>query len=172
MKKTDTITKTGILAAIYGVSAFLTVPFPGVPLTFQCFAIALGAYCFGAGAGVSATAVYVALGAAGLPLFSAFRGGIQVLVGPTGGFIWGFFFLSLLCGLARGKSKYKALAFGLMGLAMCYCFGVVWYSRSAGVGLWAAFLTGSIWYLIKDIFLTVAAYFLSLTVQKALLTEA
>ena len=90
----------GLFAAIIAVLTLVTIPMPsGVPITLQTFAVALCGYSLGCAKGTAATFVYVALGAVGLPVFSGMKGGFSVLVGPTGGYIYGFVGMAVLCGL-------------------------------------------------------------------------
>ncbi len=56
---------------------------------------------------VAAITAYLVLGAVGVPVFSGMRGGIGVLAGATGGFLWGYL---LGVGLA------VAVRFGLKAL--------------------------------------------------------
>ena len=103
----------GLFAAIIAVFTLITIPLPsGVPITLQTFAVALCGYTLGCGKGTAATAVYIAIGAVGLPVFSGMRGGFSVLAGPTGGYIYGFIGMTALCGVGAiicsrlaGKSR-------------------------------------------------------------------
>jgi biotin transport system substrate-specific component len=76
----------GILAA----SAWLSVPFYPVPLTMQTLAVLLIGGALGPAMGVSSVIGYLALGAAGAPVFHGGLGGAIVLAGPTGGYLVGF----------------------------------------------------------------------------------
>jgi biotin transport system substrate-specific component len=73
---------------------------------------------------------YVAAGTAGLPLFAEGRGGISVLLGPTGGYLVGFIFAAALVGFLaeRGWDRtpwMTALAM-LLGNIVIYLFGLPW----------------------------------------------
>ena len=63
-----------------------------MPFTLQMFAMAFAIVVLTPREALAAIAGYLALGAVGVPVFSGMRGGVGVLAGPTGGFIWGFFF--------------------------------------------------------------------------------
>ena len=90
----------GLFAAVLAVLSQLAIPIPGaVPLTLQTFGVALCAYVLGWKLGTLAYLVYFLLGLAGVPVFSNFTGGIGKLFGTTGGFLIGFFLLSVGCGL-------------------------------------------------------------------------
>lgn len=82
-----------IMTAITAVFSQISIPMPlGVPMTMQTFAVTLAGVILGAKNGAVSMAVYLLLGAVGVPVFSGMRGGIGVLAGPTGGFLWGYLF--------------------------------------------------------------------------------
>ena len=127
MKKYDLTTQSmvriAMFTAVLSVLSVLQIPMPsGVPLTLQTFAVALCGAVLGAWSGPASVALYVAVGAVGIPVFAGMKGGIAVLVGPTGGFLFGFLFLAWL----------------------------------TGAGVFQAFVTVSLPYLLKDA-LSVAA---------------
>lgn len=89
-------------AALIAVCAILPAIQVGagiVPITLQTFGVLLAGAVLGARRGFLAVLLYLAVGAAGLPVFSGGRGGLGVLTGPTGGYLLGFALAALLCGL-------------------------------------------------------------------------
>ncbi len=81
------------------------VPWSPVPITGQTFAVLLAGVLLGRWWGGASLAIYVGLGAAGVPLFAPqagmpifSAGGIGVLAGPTGGYIIGFILAALFLG--------------------------------------------------------------------------
>lgn len=123
---TRSIVITGMFAAVIAVLAQVALPMPsGVPVTLQTFAIALTGVVLGAKLGMAAAGVYILLGAVGVPVFSGFAGGLGILFGKSGGFIWGFLFLALLCGLGcQIKNKVVGWGLGIVGLAVCHLLGI------------------------------------------------
>ena len=98
------------------VSAWVTVPLGPVPFTLQMFAIVFAVAVLKPREAIAAMAGYLILGAVGLPVFSGMRGGLGILAGPTGGFLWGSFFgvavaapllhaLRSRFGLAKGRGS-------------------------------------------------------------------
>ncbi len=146
------LARTGLFAALIIVCTHLSIPLPsGVPLTLQTFAVALGGFLLGPVYGTLAVAVYLLLGAAGLPVFSGFAGGIGRFAGPTGGFLWGFLLLACGCGLGGRRSLPLRFLPGLAGLLLCHLLGALWYARSAGLAFPAAAAAVSLPFLPKDI---------------------
>lgn len=78
--------------AIMAVSAWVTIPIGPVPITLQMFAVTFAIVVLSPKESIAAIAGYLILGAIGLPLFSGMQGGLAKLMGPTGGFLWGYFF--------------------------------------------------------------------------------
>ncbi len=97
-----------------------------VPITLQTFGVLLAGAVLGAKRGFLAVLVYLALGAAGLPVFSGGNAGPAVLVGPTSGYLIGFPLAAALCGLlvqrlprgAAGRSVALVFAAGLVSSAV------------------------------------------------------
>ena len=168
MKKTRELVLAGLFSAVIAVFTFISVPSPsGVPVTLQTFAIALCGYVCGAKRAAVSVAVYIAVGLVGAPVFSGFRGGIQVIVGPTGGFIAGFFAIALLCGIKTGK-LYNTALLSLSGIIICHILGTLWFSVLNGTDFIASFLLVSLPYLPKDIISVFSAFLASKPLVKAI----
>ncbi|MCI8468156.1 MAG: biotin transporter BioY [Eggerthellaceae bacterium] len=90
--RTRSIAFVGLTIAIMAVSAWVTIPLGPVPFTLQMFAVTFAIVVLTPGQAMAAIAGYLLLGAVGVPVFSGMRGGIGVLAGPTGGFLWGYLF--------------------------------------------------------------------------------
>ena len=86
-----------MFTAVLAVLSILQIPMPtGVPITLQTFAMALCGYVLGWQSGVAATLLYIVLGTVGVPIFAGMSAGPGVLFGYTGGFIFGFIFLTVM----------------------------------------------------------------------------
>ncbi len=127
---------SGMFAAVLGVLSQIQIPMPsGVPVTLQTFAVALTGYVLGWKFGLVSSAAWILLGAAGVPVFSQFSGGVGVLVGATGGFIWGFPIMAAFCGYGYAQ---KPVIFAGTSLAVFSQF-------SGGVGVLVGATGGFIW---------------------------
>ncbi len=167
---TKTIATVGMFTAVLSVLSIVTIPMPsGVPVTLQTFAIALCGYVLGAKKGTASTLLYILLGTIGIPVFAGMTGGPSWLAGYTGGFMWGFIFMTLFCGIGM-KQKYAAvrIIFGMAGLAVCHLLGVIQYAVVASTPLSVSFLGVSLPYLLKDIISVAGAYLVALPVRRAL----
>lgn len=118
----------GLSTAVICVFAPFSLPMPlGVPMTLQSFIITLMAIILGAKRGATATFIYILLGAFGLPVFSNFTGGWQIIIGPTGGFILSFPIMALVIGLAlklQSKRKYRLAVGIIIGTIINFICGV------------------------------------------------
>ncbi len=134
--------RVGAFAALMAACSWLSIP-TTPPFTLQTLGVFLAVGLLGGKLGTAAVAVYVLLGAFGLPVFANFSGGLGVLLGTTGGYIIGFIFAALVMwGLERllGRRLRALLVSMLAGMIVYFAFGTVWfqavYMRTTGpVGL-------------------------------------
>ena len=121
----------GLFAAVIAVMAQISIPMPlGVPMTMQTFAITLAAVVLGSKLSTVSTLVYVLLGAVGVPVLANFSGGIDKLVGPTGGFLLSFPLMAYLIGLGvEHKDDFKGafVLFLILGTVVNYVVGVAMF---------------------------------------------
>ena len=167
--RTRNIVIVALFVAIISVSAMITVPFGAVPFTLQTFAITLVFYFAKPKAALAALGLYVALGAIGAPIFSAMKGGIGCLLGPTGGFLWGYLLgIFPLCILRqKTKSAPAQIALGFLLTFIAYAFGCVQYMLVAGVDLCVALLTTVAPFVIIDLVKIIVAWGISSKVSFA-----
>ena len=167
---TKSIVLAGVFAAVTAVLSQISVPLPsGVPVTMQTFAVALAAYVLGTKLGTLSIAVYVLLGAVGVPVFAGFSGGLGSLVGMTGGFIWGFILMAACCGYAASlKNPAVIIAMSLVGLALCHLPGVIQFAVVTDRGFVESFLLVSVPYLIKDVVSVALAWAAAKALRKGL----
>lgn len=146
------VTATAVFIAIIAVSAIITIPWGPVPFTLQTFAITLALYMLNPKLAFASVAIYLLMGALGLPIFSSMRGGIGVILGPTGGFLWGYALGIPFIGIALQKTKNVALQYvlGLALTAIAYACGTIQYMIVGGVSLEAALLTCVVPFIIID----------------------
>lgn len=141
------MTLASFFAALMAICAWISLPLGDTVVTMQTFALFLALALLGGKWGSAAIAIYLLLGAVGVPVFSAFRGGIGMLVGATGGYLWGFLVSGLVYWALEGFGKLPAL---LAGLAVCYLCGSAWFYLYAGGGLGLILLRCVVPYLIPD----------------------
>ena len=154
-----------LMAAVCAVCSWISVPLPftPVPINLGTLAVFLAAGILGWKYGSISVIVFVLLGAAGLPVFHGFTGGMGIITGPTGGYIVGYILAAFLTGImidtyfkARKSSDNKAATYAVLALAMalglfaCYALGTAWFMHISGTDLKAALLMCVVPFLIGD----------------------
>ncbi|HAN20734.1 MAG TPA: biotin transporter BioY [Clostridiales bacterium] len=123
---------TALFAAIISIASPISIPIGAIPITLSVFAIFLCGAILPPQYAVLSTLVYIAIGAVGLPVFSNFTGGFQVLIGFKGGFIWSYPIMALVIALSVRifkKRNILSLTSGmLIALIICYTMGTLWFS--------------------------------------------
>ncbi|MGM9613738.1 MAG: biotin transporter BioY [Butyricicoccus sp.] len=128
--KTRQLCYTALFAALTAVCSQLVIPTPWmIPISMSTLAVFLSGALLGPKWGTLAQAVYLLLGLAGVPVFAGFRGGFQVLAGPTGGYLIGYLAAAALTGLlvSRVRTRWMPPFAMVVGLAACYAFGTAWF---------------------------------------------
>lgn len=126
-----------LMAVLITVCSWISIQ-TVVPFTLQTFAVFCALELLGGARGTLAVAVYLLLGAVGVPVFAGFTGGVGVLFGSTGGYLLGFLLTGLAYWLSErlGHALWLRAAALLLGLALCYAFGTLWfieiYTRANG----------------------------------------
>lgn len=118
-----------LFAVLIAICSWISIP-TMVPFTMQTFAVFLAVSVLGGRRGTMAVAVYVLLGAVGVPVFAGFRGGIGVLLNTTGGYIVGFIFAALVMWLLERLFGRKMIvqAVGMtLGMITYLTFGTIWF---------------------------------------------
>ncbi len=157
------MTQAAIFAALIAVCAQLCIPVADIALTMQTFAVFLTLGLLGGKWGSVSILLYLLLGAAGLPVFSAFRGGAGVLLGATGGYLWGFLASALVY---RAAARFGVLPAMVAGQLACYVCGTVWFLFWSGGGLAFVLLRCVVPYLLPDVLKIRLAYTLSTRLKK------
>ena len=162
-----------ISAALITVCSWISVPLGPVPVTLQTMAILAVLMTVGGRRGTIAIAVYLLLGAVGVPVFAGFKGGPASFLGPTGGFLAGFIVAALVFWLleklvfARLMTTLgKRLIFGLVNSLIfelvLYVFGVIWFmtvyaAKTGPIGLGTVLGMCVIPFIIPDLIKMAAA---------------
>lgn len=152
LSRTRSIAFVGLTIAIMAVSAWVTVPLGPIPFTLQMFAVTFAIVVLKPQEAITAIVGYLLLGAIGVPVFSGMRGGVGVLAGPTGGFLWGYLFgvaaAVLLLMVVRSRSaRREAQADPASAAALTGMQKVLGFLRVAGVEIVAGILFTAISYL-------------------------
>jgi biotin transport system substrate-specific component len=163
MLTTRDFTLAALMAALTAVGAFVTVPLGPVPFTLQPLFVMLAGLVLGWRLGALSMVIYLVVGLVA-PVYHGGTSGLGVLVGPTGGYLWGFVVAAALTGALAQRLKATSLAglfaAAVVGLVPIYVLGATWlawqlHTTSFHVVIWGGVLE-----------------FLPLDVVKALLAAA
>ncbi len=143
------------------ISAKIQIPFYPVPMTMQTFVVLVIGMTFGWRLGGATVALYLVQGAFGLPVFAGTpeKGiGLAYLLGPTGGYLFGFWVAAMVVGWLACKgwdrNVRRSLAAMVIGTAIIFAFGIAWLGFAVGwdrpvlqLGLYP-FLPGAVFKII------------------------
>ena len=173
--KTTTMILCAVFAATLCVFSVMIIPIGIVPISMGLFGIMITAGILGLKRGTISVAVFILIGAVGVPVFTGFRGGVAPLAGPTGGYIWGYVPMAALIGvltLKMPKNKWHAMVryfFSfLAGVVVCYAMGTAQFMLVQEVDFKTALGLCVIPFIPFDIAKALAASYISYAVRRAL----
>ncbi len=158
---------TGLLAQLR-----FPLPFTPVPVTGQVLAVLVCGSLLGSGYGTLSQAIYVMLGASGVPWFAGGTHGLAVIFGPaavTGGYLVGFMVAALFLGTCTERSAQARTLVGqlklmLFAVALIYLFGALHLMLTLRVSLGKAFAIGVAPFVLADALKVLVAALLTSTV--------
>lgn len=136
-----------LFAALMCVLAPFALPIGPVPMSLISLILYFSVYIQGWKKTIISYGAYLALGVAGVPVFTNFEGGVGKLAGPTGGYLVGFFAMIMIMGVfMRTSLENRKIMKGIhfvgmvLGTLVAYAFGTVWFCYSTGSGILPAFM--------------------------------
>ena len=163
LKREIVLNKT--LCRIFGIAVFviltslgafvrIPLPFSPVPITFQTFFVLLSGAFLGSNLGAFSQLSYIFLGAVGLPIFTGAGTGLLYLLGPTGGYLFGFVLASLCLGKFIKYSQNNLFSvfviFCIADLIILSC-GMLWLKFIFGYSFTKLLLIGFIPFIPGDL---------------------
>lgn len=145
---TRDFTLSALMAALTAAGAYVTIPLGPVPFTLQPLFVMLAGLLLGWRLAGLSMIVYLVVGLIA-PVYHGGTSGVGTLLGPTGGYLWGFVLAAMLSGalarrlLSRGVWGFFAAA--VAGLVPLYGLGASWlawqlHTTSFHVVLWGGVL--------------------------------
>ena len=166
------VAKCALFVVLMVASAFIRIPIPYIPLTFQTVAAVLSGLLLGPKWGSITVAVYVFMGLLGLPVFAGGAGGFSYVLQLSFGYLIGFIAAAFVSGViaARSASSFRrSVAASMAAVGANYLIGVayfmlMWVFYYHNAGAWNALLLYNLIYLPKDIVLCCLAAVLAVRV--------
>ncbi|MFE5284665.1 biotin transporter BioY [Nocardia sp. NPDC056611] len=169
------LAQIALFAAIMVVLGFFPlIQLPGAfaPFTSQTLGVILAGSILGAKRGALAMLLFDVMVFAGLPVLAGGRGGLSVIMGPTGGFVIAYPIGALVIGLLTERLwKHYNLPLALLinflgGAIVLYAIGIPWMAAAAHISLGKA-ITTSVAFLPGDVVKTVIGSLAAVAVRKA-----
>ena len=168
---TKNLVLTALVSALMCVLAPLSIPIGAVPISLSLFVVFMTAYILDENLAVLSVVIYILLGAVGLPVFAAYKSGIAVLTGPTGGYIIGYIPAVYITALAIKKfysNKFMQIFAMIIGLFICYIIGTLWFSLSMNKTFIESLYICVFPFIIVDLIKIILAFILGNAVRKRL----
>ncbi|MFH1655753.1 MAG: biotin transporter BioY [Candidatus Omnitrophota bacterium] len=151
-----------VFTILTALGAFVRIPIPysPVPITLQTFFVILAGLILGGSLGSASQIFYIVLGVSGLSIFTNAGFGFSYLLGPTGGYLFGFVLVAFLLG---NISKKIGSNFGLLlaimsaSMAILIC-GATWLMLLFKISPNKAFFLGILPFIPGDIIKSILAY--------------
>ena len=150
------ITMMAVFAAILCVSAYLSIPTPlpnAAHITLLNFMIMLIALVFEVRDSTIIVALWMILGAVGVPVFIGGGSGIGYLTGVFGGYTFSFIIVTIFAGLTKGK-KYNRIRYTIVAIlkaALIDIIGMLWWKFNGNLTWKVAFLSGFVAFIPLDL---------------------
>jgi len=171
MINTKNLVITGMFTAIICVLSQVQIPIGTIPFSLGLFAVFLTGALLEPRFALLSVMAYLLLGAVGLPVFANFKGGIQALFGPTGGYLLSYPLVAFIISLFNSRIKKYRLAiltFAMMlSLLLCYVLGTIWFSYVTGNSFISALSICVFPFILFDLAKIALSVSLSMVIRKA-----
>jgi biotin transport system substrate-specific component len=173
VSRTRNLVVSALLAALLAASAWIAIPTGAVPVTLQVFIVLLCGLLLPLSWAAVPVVVYVVLGAVGVPVFSGAVGGPGVLLGPTGGYIFGFVLAAPMVAAVRtGMRGHTADVFAdgvgvFFGLVFIYALGWLQLTVVMGLSPMEGLLAGVVPFVALDVLKGVGAVLVAQALRRA-----
>lgn len=167
------------MAAIMVILAQISIPVGPVPFSLGLLGVMICGSLLKPLQALLSQVIYLTLGMIGLPVFAGFRGGIQTIIGPTGGFLISYplvaFFISIFIYISEKSPQKKFIKIIISvighigGLLICYSFGSLMYMFVMKAGFYQSLLICVFPFILFDVLKVVLSVVLSSLLRKKLI---
>ncbi len=161
-----------MFGALTAIGAFIVIPLQPVPITLQTLFTGLAAILLGGNTGALSQVIYVLLGIIGLPVFAGGKAGLGTLLGPSGGYLFGFIIGAYIIGRIAEARKQPGVPWLILSLfaghLIIYTLGILQLSIITHFSLVKALMVGVVPFLPGDIIKILATVFIGVKLRKSL----
>ncbi|QVK18864.1 biotin transporter BioY [Mycoplasmatota bacterium] len=167
VRRLTTIPLFTALMIVFTIVFYIPVPILNINVTLQTFVVILAGLLLRPIDAFISILLYVLIGALGFPVFTGYRGGLEAIFGPTGGFILSFPIAAYLISLFHfGKHTFSKnlIISTIFGIILIYFIAIMWldYYTNRSLG---KILYGMLIYIPFDIVKVVLASIISLRIE-------
>ena len=177
--RTRDLTRIAMFTALMCVLAYLFfhLPISPVAISAQTFGVMLAGLVLEPNPAALSQGLYLLLGALGLPVFAGGASGIGILIGPRGGYLWGFIVGAYLTAAIIRKAEqtgkpitWPTLAFAsfIGGVVIVYAIGVLQLAIVAELSFRTAFAVGVLPFIPGDLAKVITASLIARRLRSAL----
>jgi biotin transport system substrate-specific component len=142
-----------LMAALTAVGANIHIPIGPVPIVLSTLFVLLSGLLLGSRWGSASMALYLLVGAIGIPVFHGGKGGLAHFLGPTGGYLFGYVLASWLTGLISERS-HGILLLDIIGVIIgslaIYSLGLSWLKVVTQMSWTKTLMVGVVPFIIGD----------------------
>ncbi|HBT20338.1 MAG TPA: biotin transporter BioY [Peptococcaceae bacterium] len=163
----------GLFAAVTAALGLLIIPIQPVPITGQSMGPMLAGSILGSRVGGLSLLIFDLLVAAGVPVLAGGRGGLGIILGPTGGYIISWPIAAYVIGKIVEQKREKSLLFYFIanvlgGIVIVYFIGVLWLSFQQGLDFKTALFEGALIFIPGDMVKAAAASITARSLSKVI----
>ncbi len=163
--KSVRLSKMALWLALVSVLSIISIPIGSVPVTLQVFAFFLMSAFLSPSESLEVSLAYLVIGSIGVPVFAGIQGGMGVLLGPSGGYLFGFPIATFIASFAWKKKIFFKILLLSVALLSIYLPGMFVLS-SYVKGLYNAFKVGVLPFIWIDVIKVVVVYFVVLRLRR------
>ncbi|MBM4305777.1 MAG: biotin transporter BioY [Deltaproteobacteria bacterium] len=171
IEKLRMIVLASLMAALMAVGAYIHIPIGPVPIVLTNLFVLLSGLLLGSRWGLASVGLYLLVGAIGMPVFYGGKGGFAHILGPTGGYLFGFAFSAWMTGFISERFRHSLIG-GIIGVIIgslaVYCFGVPWLKTITKMSWNKAWMVGMLPFLLGDALKAAVAIVLARAVRPML----
>jgi len=160
-----------LMAALTAVGAYVYIPIGPVPVVLTNLFVFLSGLLLGSRWGLASVAIYLMVGAMGIPVFAGGKGGLVHFLGPTGGYLVGFAVAAWVVGLISER-LHRSIAHDVLSVSVgalaIYGVGVPWLKWMTGLSWSKSVWVGMVPFVVGDIFKASGAVMLARAIRPVL----
>ena len=160
-----------LMAALTAVGAYVYIPIGPVPVVLANLFVFLSGLLLGSRWGLASVAIYLMVGAMGIPVFAGGKGGLVHFLGPTGGYLVGFAVAAWVVGLISER-LHRSIAHDVLSVSVgalaIYGVGVPWLKWMTGLSWSKSVWVGMVPFIVGDILKASGAVMLARAIRPVL----